>query len=443
MGTATPSAQGERETDLRESPQLASAHSANGSPVRVNPDLDFIRLLSRQGGSSLKKCFQCGTCSATCDLSPDREAFPRKEMAWAVWGMKDHLLRDPDVWLCYQCNDCSTTCPRGARPGAVLGAVREACVRRYAVGRFLGRWMNQPHCLPLVLGIAAALLTLALLVRDPIADALTLARSADGDIVYAYSGLFPHWLLNAFFGFFTGVAVLVVLVGVVRFWRAMKAALPGDRRLNPTRGLLASIATTLGRIILHDRFDLCTKARSRLLSHICVLFGFIALTLVTFWVITARYNPLIQGEFVYPFGLWSPWKMLANAGGIAVAAGCLLMSWDRLRDNERTGGGSYFDWALIVTLLVVVVSGAITEVLHYLRLEPHRHIAYFMHLVFVLVLLMSLPYSKLAHVAYRSTALVFTERFGWSPEARRSPMAQAHSAEQDGPNDVEHNTAAP
>jgi quinone-modifying oxidoreductase subunit QmoC len=310
-----------------------------------------------------------------------------------------------------------------------MGAVRQACVRRYSVPRLLGRWVNRPHCIPLLLGIPAALLTLALLVRDPLADVLGLSPHAGENIVFAYSGLFPHWLLNMFFGLFTVLALLAVVVGVLRFWWAMKSALPRDRGLNPAKGLFASIAATLGKVILHDRFDQCTKARPRLLSHVCVFFGFIALSLVTIWVITAPYNPLIRGEFVYPFGLWSPWKMLANAGGIALAAGCLLMVWDRLRDNERTGSGGYFDWALISALLLVVITGFITEVLHYLRLEPHRHIAYFVHLVLVLALLMSLPYSKLAHVAYRSTALVFAERFGWTEEARRGSANGEHSGE--------------
>ena len=35
---------------------------------------------------------------------------------------------------------------------------------------------------------------------------------------------------------------------------------------------------------------------------------------------------------------------------------------------------------VLVSILVVVLTGFVTEILHYARLEPHRHIAYFVHL---------------------------------------------------------------
>ena len=116
------------EEKSQEGSQPAEDVSKKGKPVLIEPDLDFIKELTKRGGDLFKKCMQCGTCSATCSISPDSKPFPSKEMAWAAWGMKDRLLRDPDVWLCYQCNDCSTRCPRSARPGDILSAVRQESV---------------------------------------------------------------------------------------------------------------------------------------------------------------------------------------------------------------------------------------------------------------------------------------------------------------------------
>ena len=82
-------------------------------------------------------------------------------------------------------------------------------VRHYAVPRFLGSWLGQPHSIPLLLAIPAVLLTLALYLKDPIEDALGLEPHVGENIVFAYSSLFPHWLLNSFFLFFTALVVTI------------------------------------------------------------------------------------------------------------------------------------------------------------------------------------------------------------------------------------------
>jgi len=404
-------------------------------PVRIEPDLEFIRALESQGGETLKKCFQCGTCSATCTLSPDEDPFPRKEIIWAVWGMKDRLLKDPDVWLCYQCHDCSTRCPRAAQPGNVLAAVRQECVHHYSIPGFFGRWVGQPSCLPFLLGLPAALLTAALFARKPIEDALGFSADVGERIVYAYSAVFPHWLLNGFFGFFTLLAFLVVLIGITRFWRAMKSGAVEDGTYAPTKGILPSIGATLKKIVTHADFAECEASRSRSFAHLCVFFGFGGLTLVTLWVITAKHNPLVQENFAYPFGFLSPWKILANLGGVAVVTGCLLMAWNRIKSDENVGPGGYSDWALLAALILVVFTGFATEIMHYQRLEPHRHIAYFVHLVLVFSVLIYLPYSKLAHVAYRTTAMVFAEHTGRTRKTDPPPVV-APGADQEERNDA-------
>ncbi len=109
--------------------------------------------------------------------------------------------------------------------------------------------------------------------------------------------------------------------------------------------------------------------------------------------------------------------MLANLGGVLLAAGCMLMIWDRLKDRPHPMASTFSDWALLATLLAVVLSGLLAEALHYARMEPHREIAYFIHLVLVFALLIYLPYSKLAHLAYRAAAMVYAEHTGRTREA--------------------------
>jgi quinone-modifying oxidoreductase subunit QmoC len=386
-------------------------------PTLLKPDQEFINRIIKSGGGNIKKCFQCATCSVVCELAPDRNPFPRKEMIWAQWGLKDRLLADPDIWLCYQCNDCSTHCPRGVQPGNVLAALRQETIVHFSVPGFLGKWMNELRFAPLLLIIPAVLLGLAMLLKDPIENVMGWTKLSGGKISYSYSNLFPHWLLISFFLFFTILALLAVIAGVVRFWRAMKAADARSGITKPAKGLGASIGAALKTIFTHDKFLSCTTERSRFLSHFCIFYGFIALCLVSIWAMTAKYNPLVSSTFAYPFNFWNPWRILANIGGGALLLGCLLMIYERLKEDKKSGAGSYFDWAFIVVFLGVVVTGFATEFLHYVRLDPQRHFVYFVHLVFVFALLMSLPYSKFAHMIYRTTAIVYAEYSGRNAEA--------------------------
>ena len=378
----------------------------------LKPDREFIDRLVRSGGESLKQCYQCATCSVVCKLAPDHRPFPRKEMIWAQWGLKDRLLADPDVWLCYQCNDCSTHCPRGARPADVLAAVRREGVIHYAVPRFLGRWVNEPKYLPLVLLIPAVLLGLALWLRAPMEKALGIADYTGGKIVFSYWNMLPHWLLISFFTLFSLLALAATVAGVVRFWRALKEADARAGITTPAKSVGQSIVAALKKVLTHDDFTMCTTSRSRAVSHYCVFYGFLALLLVAFWVVTIRINPLARGDFVYPFSFWNPWRMLANLGGAALVVGCLLMIYERLKRAGQGDVNTYFDWAFLGTLFAVVLTGFASEVLHYVRMEPHRQIVYFTHLVCVFSLLMYLPYSKFAHLVYRTTAMVYVEHSG-------------------------------
>ena len=59
---------------------------------KIQPDLGFKRELSSLSGAQLNQCMQCGNCSAVCSLAPADRPFPRKEMVWAGWGLKEKLI---------------------------------------------------------------------------------------------------------------------------------------------------------------------------------------------------------------------------------------------------------------------------------------------------------------------------------------------------------------
>jgi len=409
-------------SERQESSPQASTPSKNTCPVSIEPDVDFIRSLSKENGNTFKLCMQCGTCSVACGVSPDRAPFPRKEMIWAQWGLKDRLLADPDVWWCHQCNDCSTMCPRGAKPGDLLNTVRQEAVQHYAVPGFLGRLIGDKNIVLLLL-LPAILLGVALLLRDP------LWNSGQGVLSYLhhegfYADLFPHWLLIGFYTFFWGLAMIGGIIGVLRFWQAMKAADRATGLDASSAGITGSWVKTIKSILVHDRFSVCTNQASRKTAHLGAFYGFAALFVVTVWAGVALYiiNPMIPGhdqDLLYPFAILSPWKILANLGGIALVVGCILAIQKRRSGDEDAPASSSFDWLFLILLLTVGVTGLLTEIFRYVA-EPGggkglmyaAYTVYFVHLVAVFDLLVYLPYSKLAHVLYRTVALVYAEHSG-------------------------------
>lgn len=397
--------------------------------LAIRPDTEFIGRLLDGGGGDLKKCFQCATCSVACELAEGQSRpFPRKEMVWAQWGLKDRLLADPDIWLCHRCNDCSTRCPRGARPGDVLAAVRQEAVKHYAVPSFLGRWLNQAGTLPLLLLMPALLLVLAMAARAPLWD------SGQGVLAYLhhegfYADLFPHWLLIGFYTLFWGLALLGAAVGAVRFWGAMKAADETSGRPVAASGLVGSAIRALGSILTHDRFSKCTSQAGARTPHLGAFYGFLALFLVSVWAVVALYiiNPLIPGheeDLIYPFVIWNPWKVLANLGGIALVVGSVLAIRNRRLSVEEVPASTSFDWIFLWLLLVVGSTGLLTEIMRYVAeaggsqgVVYAAYAVYFIHLVAVFDLLVYLPYSKFAHVVYRTVALIYAEHTGRRPAA--------------------------
>ncbi len=75
-------------------------------------------------GDEVKKCIQCGTCSAGCPTAHLMDVPIRKLIRLVLEGEKEKALSSRSIWLCTSCLLCTVRCPRNIRPMAVVAALK-------------------------------------------------------------------------------------------------------------------------------------------------------------------------------------------------------------------------------------------------------------------------------------------------------------------------------
>ncbi len=384
--------------------------------MNVQPDLDFIKYLKTAGGDTMKKCYQCATCSVVCPLSTDDKPFPRKEMIWSQWGMKDKLVADADVFLCHQCGDCTAYCPRGAKPGDVLGAIRSYAYTFYGWPTGLAKLASSAKGLPMLIAIPAVVIFVFWLISGGMA-----IPSVEEFSKYGYQRFFGHWDFHwlsknvAFIDIFMlaafGLAVVSSYKGVTTMWKKMAENEGVNPDYKPSLVQMAQqfVWPSIIEIVLHSRFKECKTNIDRVTGHLPLMLAFVGLFIVTVWSAFANdvlglWIPSLHG----PMSVWNPVKILANVSAVAMIVGVGIL-WINRAKAEAEGGvtPTFFDWFLIWEIMAVGVSGLLAEVLRWAGLAAPGYIIYYIHLVTVMMLFMYLPYTKLAHLVYRTTAYTF------------------------------------
>jgi len=359
--------------------------------TEIKTDIQFKKELKLLSGSSLNECMQCGTCTVVCSLTPANKPFPRKEMIWAGWGLKEKLIGNGDAWLCHQCCDCSTYCPRGVKPADVLAAVREINYRYYARPLFLSTMMSKSTWLPLALLIPVVIISAILWMAGTL-------RIPEGDV--NYSAFFPHAWLNGSFTFITFLSYAFWFAGLKKFSNDLQS----KYKLVPDRqSFLKRIKDLKLRILSHSDFSKCSGKKERKYAHILVFYGFILLLLVTAFAIFAS----VTGN--YPLKFTNPFKILGNIAGLMLILGLGIMMYNRLFNKDDYGSSGYSDWLFLISLFLLTVSGIVVELARFQNWYYAYH-TYFFHLVCVWFVIIYLPYTKFGHFMYRIIALDYTGR---------------------------------
>ncbi|NQT72431.1 MAG: 4Fe-4S dicluster domain-containing protein [Chloroflexi bacterium] len=438
---------------------------------RIKPDKKFVEEVMGRGGDSLKKCYQCSTCTIMCPLSPDNSPFPRKEMIWAQWGLKEKLINDPDIWICQRCGDCSVHCPRDAKPGEVMAALREQVIANCAVPGFLGKAFSSARYLPLLLVIPILLFMAYLWIG--------------GDLHYPNNFIPIHEETELTADVAVGSTVLQV--DDVEHFDVGQEIIIKDKNNDETATIASineeassitleeSLANTYAledkavageNVIVLDDFIADWHGDIGMFIMFAFVFGVLGLGIRKFWkglmssvpetsrtgltlfqcLVAAVFEIAKHANFTkcesskkvyyahlgilygcialigatgitfllhYLAGMHSPWgilsatKIFAIIGTALVSAGLFLAIYRRLADPDA-GKSSLGDWFLLIMLSLAVLSGLATWLIRVSEWEAGTYWVYLIHLVFMFEFFIYLPFSKAAHIFYRLTASTWT-----------------------------------
>ncbi|MEW6007036.1 MAG: quinone-interacting membrane-bound oxidoreductase complex subunit QmoC [bacterium] len=375
----------------------------------IKPDIKLINEIISSGGGSLKKCFQCATCSAVCNISPENKPFPRKEIFFAQWGLSDKLFNNLDIWLCHQCGDCTAYCPRGVKPGEVISAIRRLAIISYSFPKFLANFLNKARYLPLIIGF-------------PLIILLALTRNVKDGILF--SDFISPLHLSGLFTIGIGFSLVSFIIGIKRFLGGVK--MEGEKG-----SLIKAIFSTITEILLHSKFKKCNTNKLRYYAHLCIFYGFVLLIITAgsgifyleilqkkgFYPICLFHN-LYLFLFFYPIELISQgfsysltyiMNFIGYSGVILMFIGLNLVIFNRINQKDSLGG--YFDWLLIAILYIIIACGALTMVTRWANIPILSYPLYFIHLLSVFFLLCYAPYSKFAHFVYRTIAIIYAKQY--------------------------------
>jgi quinone-modifying oxidoreductase subunit QmoC len=389
---------------MTETMTQAVTESAN-ERVAINGDLEFVEKLLGSGAAELKYCYQCSTCTVVCPITPDESPFPRKEMIYAQFGLKEKLVSSLDAWLCIHCNDCSTHCPRGAKPGDVMNVTRSMSIVHFARPAFLATAAQTPSriwklfLIPMVI-IAAVILGL---------PGGSTFEFLSGTI--EFSRMMPVPAIDVVFIPAILFAIVTALLSILGFLRSLAVEYP---RTEGGESLPTAIIGTVLDMFSHRKFFECTTNKSRAGAHALVMYGFIGLLITTTLVAILYYmNQFGMDAQVSPYDFFHPVKVLGNVSGTLAFLGCSAMLARRM-SSDKSGKATAFDWTFLWVFFLIVITGFGSQVLRIFDLAIPAYGIYYVHLVLVFFLLAYMPFTKMGHMLFRAVAMIYAR---WSGRA--------------------------
>jgi citrate/tricarballylate utilization protein len=373
---------------------------------RLDPVISEADEAERQ----LQICNACRYCEGYCAVFPAMTR--RLEFGQAD---VDYLAN-----LCHNCGACLHAC-QYAPPHEfavnipqIMATVRVESYANHAWPPALGR-LYQRNGLTLALALAAGLALFLLL-------ALALNGTLwQPPLAGNFYRVFPHNLMVSLFAPIFLYALLALALSLRRFWNSVS---PADEFADaPAAALAEATGDTLRLKYLDGGHGLgCNEADDaytlwRRRFHHFTFYGFLLCFAAT--SVATLYHYLFAWSA--PYSLTSLPVLLGTAGGIGLLIGPAGLMWLNLHRHPLHGDAAQkpMDRGFIALLLLASASGL---ALLAWRDSSAMALLLALHLGVVMALFLALPYSKFAHGAYRSAALL-----KWAIEKRQPNRLQLGS----------------
>lgn len=361
---------------------------------RVNPNL--IRELEEFGKGSWHECYHCGNCTATCSLAEKDLIIPRRDYRALQMGLEDTLISSLDPWLCYYCCDCSLHCPRDANPGETMMILRRYLTTKYDWTGISKKFYSSHWWELGAIFVIAIFIGILFGIVNPhgwIVNDLT----PEGGV--KLNAMFPvHWV---HLGDFVMAAIIggLLATNILRMWY-FTVYKDKSVKIKPI-----TYVTEFKNLIIHfftqKRFYK-SDDRTYWIIHWFLMSGYtILLIMIVFFL------PWFQTEIIHPW--YHPQRLFGYYGTIGLLVGLGFFSWGRIKKNAQMFRYTHFsDWVFIIMLFLTTVTGIIAHICRIYGMPLATHHFYLWHLmVLVPMLVIEVPFSKWAHLAYRPCAVYF------------------------------------
>ena len=367
--------------------------------------------IKKLGAFDVSACMNCGMCTVSCPLSVSGNEFPRRLIRYAVLGLEDKLLSQPEPWLCYYCSDCSTECPSEADPGAFMAAVRRHSIIQYSVGKIGKMFYSAKTAIGSYLVLTLfAIFGLWLVSKDNVLN-LTQFES------YSFFGHIIHEIGIIF-------AALIAIIALTHMWNIwshlkINSKAPPDLTFPQKVPMIIKSFVKVGFTegLVEKRLYDC-EHKDRYLAHMSLFWGYVLMGLAT--------SVIFIADMIIFYSLLGPesavivdrnlikliGKILGVIGGLFLIYGSSFYMYKRLTKADDYSKNSHFtDWVFLLLSFLLGVTGFAMDIIIFFipDLLFYAYVLYAIHLILVFLLILTAAFTKFVHMEYRLLAIWFTE----------------------------------